>query len=44
MFHVEPFAYLVDAEDRKMEPPSYHLRWLSSVKERDYLSVSHVMG
>ena len=44
MFHVEPFADLVDTEDRKMEPASYHLRGLTSVKESDNLSVARVVG
>ena len=44
MFHVEPFANLVDSENRKMEPPSYHLRGLTSVKEGYYSGVSSVVG
>lgn len=44
MFPVETRADLVDTEDRKMEPTSYHLRGLSSVKEGDYLGVARVMG
>ena len=43
MFHVEPFADLVDGEYRKMEPPSYHLRHLTRFKKGDYLSVPSVL-
>lgn len=44
MFHVETRANLVDTEDRKMEPPSYRLWGLPSVKEGYYLGVPCVMG
>jgi len=44
MFHVETRADLVDTEDRKMEPASYHLLGLTSVKESDNLSVARVVG
>lgn len=43
MFHVEPFADLVDGEYRKMEPPSNHLRQFAGIKKRNYFSVSSVL-